>query len=130
LRGTGYRVAVGEREDPIMIIHTTNTNAVIPPDSLWHMAIDGIVVLCQKTPGLRARIYRRMCREFTRESGKPWSRTQIDNYLHADPKKRHQPGLGVGLALVLCAQRETAVPQTFKQAMREADRGELEDHDL
>lgn len=89
-----------------MQIIIDNRRKTTPADTMWHDTIDELAVACAKTPGLKARIIKRMNKETPREGGKPWNRQQVESYLNLDKAKRFEPRLGAGLALIQSGKRQ------------------------
>lgn len=65
------------------------------PDALKAEFIDPIAAHCHRTPGALAELVRQM----NEMSGVTWHRQQIETYLQAEPAKRIEPRLGMGLLL-------------------------------
>ena len=75
------------------------------PNKRWLTAISQIAKACAKQPGHKAALIKKMDTIAPADTGKPWNRQQIDGWLHPDPKQRHEPRIGVGLALMEAAKK-------------------------
>ncbi len=94
------------------------------PANRWRRAIQPAIRFCARTPGAKSAIIAKLNRIAPPDHGRPWTRQQVESYLHADPARRHEPGAGAGLALMEAAGAVMLASQ--KQALRMEARGERE----
>lgn len=76
-------------------------------------ALQPIIDFCAQNPGTQALIRA----ELDRQTGLRWDRINIMRWLHPDPEKRVEPGLGAGLLLVE-AGHEVVARERRKQKRR------------
>jgi hypothetical protein len=75
------------------------------PAARWHAVIDPIAKFCTEAPGRKAAIIERMNLIAPADTGNPWSRQQVESYLHPNRENRYEPRLGAGLALLEAARQ-------------------------
>jgi len=78
-------------------------------DQAWHTAVQPIVDWCAATPNGKSKL-RALMNECPPVKGKQWNRQQVDSYLHPDKRKRQEPRLGAGLAM-MAAFKTLAQPE-------------------